>query len=155
MRKLDTHVRFWRFVSMPPEPNGCWLWIGTKLRSGYGIFYFRGNVRVRAHRMSYRLHFGEFDESMDVLHSCDNPSCVKPSHLYLGTHAQNMTDRDAKGRQARGRRNGSAKLTDDDVRLIRKLRTTGLTHPQLAANYGVTKQTIAALLNGKTWRSIA
>ena len=77
--------------------GGCWLWTGTKWKSGYG--YFRKDKKIQtAHRYFYSLYKGNFDPNLCVLHVCDNPSCVNPEHLFLGTHTDNMRDMTAKGR---------------------------------------------------------
>lgn len=82
-----------------PEPNtGCWLWYGGTNEHGYGIFFADGRFQ-KAHRLAYRWAHGDFDQSLDVLHSCDNPACVNPDHLRLGTHADNMRDMARRGRQ--------------------------------------------------------
>lgn len=90
-----------------PEPNsGCWLWIGAIVPSKAGLF--RGNFSfggrpILAHRASYAMHFGSFDPSLHVCHSCDTPSCVNPDHLWLGTHGDNMADMVKKGRTRQAR----------------------------------------------------
>ena len=92
-----------------PEPNsGCWLWVAAVDKDGYGQFWSDGNTR-HAHRTSYRLYVGEIPESLCVLHRCDVSACVNPAHLFLGTHADNIVDKVAKGRQARGDEHGSRK----------------------------------------------
>lgn len=91
--KPTTEERFWAKVE---KTDGCWLWTGSTGR-GYGTFW-AGGVVVGAHRYSVALHYGEFDPSLYVLHRCDIPRCVRPDHLYLGDHAQNMKDREERGR---------------------------------------------------------
>lgn len=115
--------RFWTKVSFS---SGCWLWTGAKTRKGYGLFYADGKTRVVTRWWWQRLN-GEIPAGMLVCHTCDNPSCVKPAHLFLGTHADNQADKVAKGRQAKGDGHG--------LRLQPERRATGLrngmwTHPE-------------------------
>lgn len=86
-----------RFYSKINKTDTCWLWLGTKGKSGYGAFWLNTKP-VRAHRLSYVLKYGSFDQSLYVCHHCDNPSCVNPEHLFLGTNKDNMDDGYKKGR---------------------------------------------------------
>ena len=84
-----------------PEPNsGCWLWMESDCGMGYGTFHWRGG-RTKAHRVSYEMYVGHVPNGIHVLHRCDNPACVNPEHLFLGTHQDNMTDKKEKGRASR------------------------------------------------------
>lgn len=88
--------RFEKFII--PEPNsGCWLWIGCTDTLGYGSFRYHGAMRS-SHRISYSIYKGEIPDKMHVLHKCDTRLCVNPAHLWLGTHEDNMKDRDLKKR---------------------------------------------------------
>lgn len=86
-----------KFQRQYEKTETCWNWIGTLDRYGYGKFRF-GDRTVKAHRYSYQLHYGDFDESFHVLHHCDHPCCVNPCHLFLGTNRDNVADRTAKKR---------------------------------------------------------
>ena len=125
--------------------------MGGKNDRGYGQFKVGGKA-VGAHRFSYELNIGPTD-GMCVCHSCDNPACVNPAHLWLGTKSDNNQDMYAKGRgdKALGMANASAKLTDDDVRKIRgDLRK----YSDIAEDYGVTPLTIGNIRRGVYWKHI-
>jgi len=107
--------RFWDKVV---KTDSCWLWTGCLCR-GYGLIKASNGMR-RAHRVSWELHFGPIPEDLYVCHQCDVRKCVNPSHLFLGTHTDNMRDMTKKGRHAR--RQNTAKLTYDEVDAIRALR---------------------------------
>jgi hypothetical protein len=126
----------------------CWEWTGGKDADGYGVFSFQGYTK-RAHRASYEAHHGPIPSDMVVCHRCDNASCVNPNHLFLGSHADNMADRGAKGRQARGETQGCAKLTEAQVIEIRSRRS----EPQreLAKIFGVSQGQIYNVRSGKHW----
>lgn len=103
---------------------GCWVWKAKNKNGGYGVIHIGSRVTGRwhyAHRISWQIYRGDIN-GMDVLHKCDNPSCVNPDHLFLGTQADNNLDRDRKGRHIalRGSKNGMSRLNDEKVLLIRK-----------------------------------
>jgi hypothetical protein len=131
--------------------TGCWNWIMQKDRKGYGKIGYCGTPRG-AHRVSYELHCGEIPKGMHVLHRCDNPSCMNPAHLFLGSNAVNMADRNAKGRQQRGSNHGLAKLAEDDAIAIRT--ATGITLRGLAERYGVCLTTVKNIRSGKIWTHV-
>ena len=114
----DCNERFWSKVK---HSRGCWEWAASKNRQGYGSFRL-GDKSCLAHRLAFMLaKRSMFDPSLCVLHSCDNPACVRPGHLYQGTDLDNARDRDAKGRRVplRGEVHGAAKLTAMQVLAIR------------------------------------
>ena len=129
--------------------GGCWLWSGTAQKNGYGKVFAR-RVTYLAHRLSWRIHFGHLPDDKFVCHRCDVRLCVNPTHLFLGTHAENMADMAAKGRAfvQRGMENSNAKLSDDDVLAIRKA-TGVLKLRELSAIYGVGIGHICRVQRGK------
>lgn len=136
-----------------PEPNtGCWLWGGALGPKGYGSFASGGRKWI-VHRFSWFLHRGEDPGTMCVLHRCDNPPCVNPDHLFLGTKGENNRDRDAKGRghDFRGGKHPQSKLTDDAVRDIR---TSCEPQVALAKRYGVDASTVSHARSGKRWSHV-
>jgi hypothetical protein len=108
---------------------------------------------VSAHRLSYELTYGEIPDSMEVCHKCDNPCCVNPSHLFLGTRQDNIDDRERKGRNnpPKGPANAKTKLTAEKVLEIREKRSQGVSFEKLAKEYGVCKKTIQDAVSGKNW----
>ena len=139
--------RFYSRVFHPNE-NGCMIWGGAKTKAGYGqiIDYLNKPKCVAAHRYSYALHFGVFDSSLYVLHKCDNPSCVAPEHLFLGTQQDNINDCKIKKRRndkpRYGESNPSCKITNKDVIEIRNLLLSGMKSKDVAAKFNVSRQTI-------------
>lgn len=136
-----------------PEPNsGCWLWAGTVHGKGYGHIWYKGSCK-KAHRASYEEFVGKIPEDMYVMHKCDNPACVNPDHLMLGTNQDNMDDRNNKMRQAHGESHSKAKLTDKLVLYIRSL-PEGFNQSELAKTLNIKSSTISNLLSGRTWRHL-
>ena len=133
------------------DPNsGCWLWTGYLDKAGYGVASKRSRP-IRCHRLSWELHRGEIPKGLNVLHKCDVRSCCNPDHLFLGTTADNIADKVAKGRQARGEKTNTAKLTADQVTAIRS--ATG-TQRKLATQYGVTQGLISHIITRRAWGHI-
>jgi hypothetical protein len=135
----------------PGPQSECWVWTGRRDAWGYGRIN-KGTFRTRAHRLSWELSVGPIPSGVFVCHRCDNPPCVNPSHLFLGTSRENTADMVAKGRQARGERKNTAKLTEKIVEKIRHEVAAGLTYRQAALKYGVGFYSVRCIVRGKTWR---
>jgi hypothetical protein len=143
--------RFWERVY--PEPNtGCWLWSGCKKNrhESYGVLRVCGRSTM-AHRFSYELHRSPIPDGMLVCHTCDVQACVNPDHLFLGTPADNTSDMVSKQRQAKGRRNGRAKITANEVREIRRSRETSA---DLARRYGLGRSTVREIRDREIWKHV-
>lgn len=134
-------------------PDACWEWTAGKNWDGYGQVMLRPAGMFLAHRIMYYLATGKQPGLLCVCHTCDNPGCVNPAHLFLGTVADNMADKDAKGRLGPlgGVDNGHAKLTEEQVLAIR---ASGETRHVLAARYGVTQVNISRIKTRKIWKHI-
>lgn len=136
------------------EVTGCIEWIRGAGKAGYGEIRDRGR-RMYTHRLSWELHFGEISEGMEVCHTCDNPPCIAPEHLFIGTHQQNMADSKSKGRHAAGEKNGHARLSESQVRTIRYMISGGLfSQRQIAKAFGVHSPQISRIKNRTTWSHI-
>lgn len=146
--------RFWSYVDKR-GPNDCWEWKANRAPRGYGKFMWRRDRTQLASRIAY--HFSKGDPgSMFVCHSCDNPPCCNPAHLWLGTHKDNMDDMDRKGRRRppirRGTDNNFAKLNEQ---IVREIRQSGLPSKEIAQRYGVTSTAIYLIRKRKNWGWVA
>lgn len=165
---ITPEKRFWLKVN---KRGKCWLWLGGQNEDGYGIFSV-GRRRMRAHRWIYQFLNGALPRSIEVCHICDNPRCVRPSHLFSGTHAANMKDSANKNRNGmqrhphrssliggevqrpRGERNGASRLVEQDVIAIRHMKRSGLKRAQISKLYGVSKVTISKIITYQSWAHI-
>lgn len=151
--------RFWLRVQ---KTSRCWTYQGGARGLGYRGLQVEGR-HIPAHRFSWELHFGPIPDGMLVCHKCDNPPCVRPSHLFLGTHADNATDKTRKGRAARcgptnpkrGTMTYNAKLTETDIKNIRERHANGeASQRALSREYGVCKSTIMRIVRRVKWAHV-
>lgn len=142
---IDPKIRFWKQVK---KTKRCWVWIGgSRNPLGYGIFDGES-----ASRVSWEFKHGPIKNGLHVLHKCDNPPCVNPKHLWLGTHLENMRDKVKKGRQPRGEWHHKSKLTWEKVKIIRKLYKTGkYGQRKLAKMFKMTRNPIRQVIKNITW----
>lgn len=184
-KRTPLNERFWKYVEKTDDEDGCWLWTGAMGRyyGAISVWTEKGWRTWNAQRASWLVHYGSIPEGMEVCHHCDNHPCVRPSHLFLGTHADNMHDRDRKGRVVtpfvpghrksprgenhythlrpesmwqHGEGNPMAKLTEDDVMMIRSLWETGLyRNTDLAKMFGVVDSAICNIIARRRWTCVA
>lgn len=147
---LTREQRFLDKVAMCPM-SGCWLWTGAASEKNYGRFGISASKPIEAYRWAYLAYVGEIPPGRYVCHSCDNPACVNPNHLFLGTPADNVADMVAKNRQAKGERKFNAKLNESKVR---EIRASDLSDRKLAAIYEVDHKVINRIKNRKAWAHI-
>lgn len=142
--------RFWAKVDKR-GPNECWPFTGARMDQGYGMYGVEGKIK-KAHRVAYVLTHGA-EPTGDVRHSCDNPPCCNPAHLFDGTTLDNVLDMESKGRSRhpRGSENGRAKLSDEQVRAIR---SDSRTQMQIAADYDVSQVLISQIKRRVRWGHI-
>jgi hypothetical protein len=138
----------------PPNETGCRLWQGSIDTSGYGLFRRATGKLVKAHRFAWERENGPISEGMQVCHRCDVPTCCEASHHFLGSIADNMRDRNQKGRHAHGIRNAAAKLDDAGVRRVRVAFSAGASVASIAREYGVTWRTVWLAAVGISWRHV-
>jgi hypothetical protein len=150
--------RFWAKVK---KGDGCWLWTASRRSNNYGSLCIgRRGINVSAHIASWMIHFGPVPEGLLVCHRCDNPPCVRPNHLWLGTHHDNSLDAFIKGRMPGpvpllGELNPKAKLTTTDVLEIRRLHgDAGISLAALGRMFKVTKQSIWGIIQKKNWTHV-
>jgi hypothetical protein len=156
--RMNVEERFWPKVAKLLDWSACWIWLASKERIAkgkYGTFKLKSYVTSRAHRVAYALYYGRSPGELLVCHTCDNPQCVNPSHLFLGTVQDNSDDMVRKGRASkqdqRGERNKAAKLSAEQIETIRDLIRANLTNTAIAARYGVTHQAISRIRRGRSW----
>lgn len=147
---LDERLEFY---SERITESGCQIWTGALRPNGYGYLRFQSE-NISAHRASYTLAKGKIPENMFVCHTCDNRSCINPDHLFLGSHKDNMSDMTKKERQAKGIDHGGAKLTEEDVLIIKKRIKAGDTQPEIANDYNVLRAAISKIVTKRTWRHL-
>lgn len=150
-RKRPFEEVFWSRVA---KTDGCWEWTAGRIPSGYGSSYYQ-KQRQPAHRVAWQLTNGPIPLGMFVCHRCDNPPCVRPDHLFLGTPADNSADRDRKGRANPPMGERLSNLTVLDVLSIREMHGLGATVIELGRGFGLSPAAIRHIVRYRTWRHVA
>jgi len=147
--------RFMSFVRIPTQVSDCWLWVGGTMAQGYGHFSV-SNHTIRAHRWIYSLIHGAIEEGLVVRHKCDNPTCVNPMHLEVGSHAENCADMHQRGRNAdrKGEKHPMASFTAEDVLDIRLKRELGWSLTEIGKLYGKSEKLIGKITRRERWKHI-
>jgi len=149
-------VRFWEKVEIKSK-KCCWEWNANKDGCGYGRFAFRKKL-LSAHRFAYILTHGEILNNKHVLHKCDNPCCCNPDHLFLGTHQDNMKDRNSKrrskGGSLKGENNPRSRFTKKDIIAMRTMAVNGSKQKKIAKQFNTTQPVISGIINKKYWRHV-
>lgn len=162
---LSLEERFWRWVAKGLHDADCWIWLGASDKDGYGVFTI-GTAKgtSRAHRMAWELTKGPIPKGLQVLHTCDQPACVRPDHLWLGTHLQNHQDKARKGRSTLGRKKPADSIKYGDESYNHRLSSTAVQDIRknyvprktplrfFADKYGVSISTIHWVVSGSTWK---
>jgi hypothetical protein len=143
--------KFWDRVN---KTDNCWIWRGYRHQSHHYGTLKVFKKRTYAHRYAWELTYGKIPNEMHVLHHCDNPPCVRPNHLFLGTQADNNRDKKQKGRLVFGSKRKLAKLKESDIPIIRELWKRGQSMQQIALVHGVHRNTIQQVLSSKTWKHV-
>jgi hypothetical protein len=150
-RPSDPAERFWSKVE---KTSTCWIWTAHRVAWGYGQFWYDARL-IHAHRAAWILTHGPIPDGQLVLHRCDNPPCVRPDHLFLGSNDCNMADAVTKGRMQRGTQRPSAKLNDNTVKAIRRQYAAGeASLSQLAHAHDVTVSLIHGIVQRRRWKHI-
>jgi hypothetical protein len=155
--KTSIEARFWAKVDKRTA-GGCWEWNGSRKARGYGQINAggRGGAMLKAHRVSWAIHFGSIPDGLHVLHRCDNPPCVNPDHLFLGTNKDNASDCKSKGRKASlaGEQNGRAKLNCGAVLAIRALASEGVSRDEIKDRFAISRTTVREIIERKKWSHV-
>lgn len=146
-------LRFWSKVAVDGADK-CWEWLAGRRADGYGVITYR-SIAFGSHRAAWSLRHRRTPGKRLVMHKCDNPICVNPSHLCVGTHLDNYRDSERKGRRVNvgGERNGNSRLAEADVRRIRLL-STSQSMKSIARVYGVAASTIERIVHRRRWRHV-
>jgi hypothetical protein len=157
-KRTDPVLRFWLKVDIRSDDE-CWIWNGPVSNCGYGNFSVGGKrspdyKQWSAHRYAWVIANGEIPDGLNVCHTCDNRLCVNPAHLFLGTDVDNMADKVAKDRQAKGSTSGKSKLSEADVNKVIELYNSGKLQREVGEELGVSQAVVSKILLGQNWKHV-
>jgi len=149
-REIISNKYLPRFFQKIKITEDCWIWTASKRKSGYGLFKFNKKL-ISSHRFSWKIHFGEIPNGLNVCHKCDNPK-----HLFIGSQLDNMKDQIAKGRQrySYGSSNGASKLNEKQIIELKNDFHAGVKRKDIARKYGISIRNIYWVVKGVTWKSV-
>ncbi len=142
------------FNRIRKQKNGCWHFVGALNKGGYGVLGFYGSLYM-AHRFSFLIHNGYLPSQLLICHKCDNRKCVNPKHLFMGTHQDNATDRDNKGRGniqgILGVHAGNTKVTES---IVKRIRASKASRKDLGIKYNISQPALSQIINRKSWKYV-
>ncbi len=150
--RKDIRQRFYSHIIVNSD-NECWEWQGAKDHKGYGRSYYKGKT-VSASRLSWILEHGDIPEDMHVLHTCDNPVCINPNHLFIGTNLDNKIDQQNKGRTSHGEQHWNHKLNAEKVIGIRVMKQCKIRTGLIAKFYSISMSTVCDVIARRTWKGV-
>lgn len=145
---LPDHISL--IFSKTTVTDTCWLYNGSKSKNGYALIKYKGKKRA-VHRFLYETFFGPISKDLVCCHKCDVRNCINPAHIFLGTRTENQKDMKEKGRAASGSRNGTSKLSELDIPVIREMYKNGIYQKDIAKKFNVSQTIISKIILGKTW----
>lgn len=154
---MDKRLRWygWTERTIRPELGPCWEWNGPRSTANYARISIGGDVKAQASRVAYEAWVGPIPDGMYMCHRCDNPPCIRPDHLFPGTHTDNMQDAARKNRTCHGEKQGAHKLTAEQVIEICELyESTPLYQHEIAKMYGISQSHVSILVNGRAWHRV-
>lgn len=147
---ISNAQRFWDRVDTSGD---CWLWLGSICKGGYGRFPLKDKTQ-RAHRVAWEMTYGSIPNGLFACHKCDRRACVRPSHLFLGTAADNIKDMIEKGRHACGEKTGTSRLTNEQVLEIRRLHNEGVTASKISLLFHLDFSQVRRIIKREVWKHI-
>lgn len=147
--------RFWLKVHIPNDITQCWEWLAYKNKKGYGKFSLYHGCMIYATRISYIYYYGDIDSQLNLCHHCDNPGCVNPNHLFLGTQYDNLQDMVNKNRSCKGSKNNTNLTESDIIQMLMDIFNNKYhNRSEILLKYNISRTALYNILNGRTWTHI-